>query len=178
MLSAGREFAAGWPSRMSKACLKVAAPWRELRFLTPGYTPAPQAEKGFSMGYSPPLEMFVSSHDRTEIHGYGIDYWSRSERSWVSGVRWRNAGPTSCLFQDGGDGRLQPITMVAEWLSSHAPTAHVDVYKPVIDPLDKLDYEIKPWTVSVKFDRDSDATKFIEFLRSLLGEATRSWARA
>lgn len=124
------------------------------------------------MGYSPPLEMFVNSHDRAESHGYGIDYWSRSERSWVSGVRWRNAGPTSFLFEPGDDGCLQPIAAVADWLSGHAPTAHVDVYKPVVDALDKLDFELKPWTVSVKFDRDSDATRFIDYLRSLLSEAS------
>lgn len=35
-LSAGRTRAAGWPSRMSKVRLKAAAPWRELRFPTPG----------------------------------------------------------------------------------------------------------------------------------------------
>ena len=35
-----RTLAAGWPSRMSKARLKAAAPWRELRLRTPGFPPA------------------------------------------------------------------------------------------------------------------------------------------
>lgn len=43
-------LAAGWPSRMSKARLKAAAPWRELRLRTPGLLPAPLVSNGGDYG--------------------------------------------------------------------------------------------------------------------------------
>ncbi len=119
------------------------------------------------MGYSPPLERFVSYHDEAEERPFGIDYWAFSERQWVSGVRWHLNMLTDRLFEPAAEGGLQVVQAISSWLSEHAPGAHLDFYPPRTNPLDKLDEVVRPWTVSVKFDRDRNANEFIDFIVGL-----------